>query len=101
MERKDKRIQIFWAIAVCLILPFSCAYSGYNILIEADFLCQGLKFEASDLVDLLADKQTHWEFLSNAFAFSTPWVWEAIFGQLNIFSFHEPSLDQERSILRC
>jgi hypothetical protein len=44
-------------IAVSLILVASSTYFHYYVLIEADFLYQGLKFECSDLDDLYVDKQ--------------------------------------------
>ena len=54
---KHKGIFIFLAIAISFILPWSSSYSNYNVLIEADFLFLGQKFESGDLDDLLIDKQ--------------------------------------------
>jgi hypothetical protein len=59
MLRKFKRKSphIFLFIGVSLFIPLLGAYASFDSLREADFLFPGIKFEQSDIPDLLADKQ--------------------------------------------
>ena len=41
---------------LCVLFVSSHMYSDYNVLLEADFICQELKFEATDLENLVIDK---------------------------------------------
>jgi len=54
--KKPKGLLLF-IITGSLILLASSTYFHYYVLIEADFLYKGLKFESSDLDDLYVDKQ--------------------------------------------
>ena len=56
MNSKCKKYSLFYLMILCVIFVSSHMYSDYNILLEADFICQGLKFEAPDLENLVADK---------------------------------------------
>ncbi|HSR11677.1 MAG TPA: hypothetical protein VLS90_09540 [Thermodesulfobacteriota bacterium] len=49
-------------VIVSAVFVLSPIYFHYNSLIEADFFCRGLKFEAGDLEDLSFDKQSLWLF---------------------------------------
>jgi hypothetical protein len=40
------------------LFAFTCAYSLFNVLTEADLLC-GKKYEAQDIEDLYAEKQSN------------------------------------------
>ncbi len=44
-------------VAVSFLFPLSCAYSSYDVILEADFLTDGLKYEALDKENLFFDKQ--------------------------------------------
>jgi hypothetical protein len=48
------RLLIF---VVSFLLPLSGAYSCYDVIVEADFLTTGVKFEAADRDNLLLNKQ--------------------------------------------
>ena len=87
-------------IAISLILLMSSTYFHYDSLREADFLCRGLKFEASDLEDLSFDKQNLWAFkpgLSFAHYFPDAGFYPEFMGSSPVFL----SPDQTISILRC
>lgn len=99
MLRKRKNILIYWVLVFSLIFPLSSAYSYYNVLAEADFLYRGQKFEAADLEDLFAEKQTIWEFEPNAFSVICPL--EALFQQATGFFAPILSLNPLSSVLRC
>ena len=58
MNKERKKFLAFSVTAICILFLLSVAYSYYDTLIEADFICRGLKFEAADLETLCADKQT-------------------------------------------
>ncbi len=44
-------------LAISFLLPLTCAYSSYDILVEADFLSHGVTYEDMDKETLLLDKQ--------------------------------------------
>jgi len=56
MERIHK-IKIFLLILISLLLPLISAYTGYYVLMEADFLSPKPKFENTDLDCLLFSKK--------------------------------------------
>jgi hypothetical protein len=56
MNSKCKKYPLFYMAILCVIFVISHIYSDYNVLLEADFICQELKFEATDLENLVADK---------------------------------------------
>jgi hypothetical protein len=57
LKFKRKSPQLFLLIGVSLFIPLLGAYAFFDSLREADFLFPGIKFEQSDIPDLLADKQ--------------------------------------------
>ncbi len=67
MKRRAFFIVVLFGIS--LLLPLACAYTSYNIIVEADFLTNGVKFEAIDTENLLLDKQ-NFGVLSDALPFS-------------------------------
>jgi hypothetical protein len=52
-----KNPQIILLVGVALFIPLLGAYMMFDSLREADFLSSGIKYEESDIGDLLADKQ--------------------------------------------
>ena len=53
---KRERFFSLIILAVSFLFPFSCAYTQYNDILEADFLTVGTKYEATDLENLVVDK---------------------------------------------
>ena len=51
---------------LCFLFVSSHMYSDYNVLLEADFICQELKFEATDLENLVVDKPKIIDVVSSA-----------------------------------
>jgi len=56
MNSKCKKYSLFYMAILCVLFVSSHMYSDYNVLLEADFICQELKFEATDLENLVVDK---------------------------------------------
>jgi len=54
-----KRVRLFVLVifVISFLLPLSCAYSCYDVIVEADFLTNGAKYEAVDIANLFLDKQ--------------------------------------------
>jgi hypothetical protein len=52
-----KNPQIILLVGAALFVPLLGAYMMFDSLREADFLSSGIKYEESDIGDLLADKQ--------------------------------------------
>jgi hypothetical protein len=52
-----KNPQIILLIGASLLVPLLGTYMMFDSLREADFLFPGIKYEESDIPDLLADKQ--------------------------------------------
>jgi len=87
-------------IAVSLILLASSTYFHYYVLIEADFLYKGLKFESSDLDDLYVDKQNIFDLKPTSLqAFS--FLDETLFSELRSFSSILSHWEPFPPILRC
>lgn len=82
-----------------IILVTSATYFHYNTLIEADFFCAGLKFEASDLEDLSYEKQNLWALkpLPSSQPLPDSGIFFRVASPSPIFSIFEPAL----SVLRC
>jgi hypothetical protein len=57
--RKNKTLLLLFTLSMMLVFQAAAAHSYYDSLIEADFLGNGLKFEAADLDTLCVDKQTY------------------------------------------
>jgi hypothetical protein len=71
VERTHK-IKLLLVILISLILPLLSAYTGYYVLMEADFLSAKPKFENTDLDCLLFSKKQEFTTPSGfSFAFCT------------------------------
>jgi hypothetical protein len=97
---KRSPFYILLAFAVCLLLPLTYAYSCHDAVIEADFLTNGVKFEASDIDNLLVDKQINLDFiLDKTLSIHSPEL--DLPGFYMLFSILGPSTDSPLFILRC
>ncbi len=100
MLKENQKFLLIFVIATALVFQMAAAHSYYDSLIEADFLGNGLKFEAADLETLLVDKHTNLDLSTGAAA--APFTSEAgIFEPLATEVSAVPLLAQSRSILRC
>ncbi len=97
---RQKILAVLLVTAVSFFFLSSSAYSNYNILIEADFLTHGLKFEAADDDDLLVDKQIHVDFALGLFS-TVGCLGTDPFEKPSPSSFEVPGMDPPFSILRC
>ncbi len=91
---------ILLSFAVSFLLPLSCAYSCYDIISEADFLTRGIKFEAGDTEDLLADKQSVTALIPTPL-YSLHFLRENFFEPFSEFSLPIFTIHQTPSALRC
>ena len=66
MSLKCKKYSLFYIAVLCAVFVSCHIYSDYDILLEADFICQGLKFEAADLENLVVDKPKILDFVPSA-----------------------------------
>jgi hypothetical protein len=69
---KSKTFSVFCIATVCVIFPSSYLYSDYDVMLEADFIGDGVKFEAADLENLLVDKPKSPDFAPNAVSIVCP-----------------------------
>jgi hypothetical protein len=98
VKRKQK-IEIFLAIAFCLLLPLHSSYMEYYILIEADFLSSSPKFENADLDCLPFCKKQ--EFTASS-GFSYPfWIASNLAADLSCFYDQATFPQVETLVLRC
>jgi hypothetical protein len=97
---KKRKLVMPLILAISLLFVFSSTYFHYNALKEADFLCYGLKFEASDLEDLFFDKQNVGDLKPDLSLFFSLANME-FYRWLSHPSFLFPYSDQSPSILRC
>ncbi len=63
--KKNRTTSILLIAGVTFLFSIASVYSNYNRLLEADFLVLGVKFESGDIDGLLADKQTHFNFIAS------------------------------------
>ena len=87
-------------IAVSFLLPLSGVYSCYNVVVEADFLTNGVKFEAVDKDNLLLDKQNLAGMIPAPFS-SLFFLKDNFFEPCFDSSFSIPALHQTSMLLRC
>ncbi len=100
MPKKHRTISTFLIVGIPFIFILACTYSNYNVLIEADFITDGTKYEAGDLDDLCVDKQLNFSFmLSESFLINSPEM--DLHGVLIRTSFQVFSINSLSSILRC
>ncbi len=100
MGKENRKVLLIFVISVAVVFQMAAAHSYYDSLIEADFLGNGLKFEAADLETLLVDKQTSLDLSTGAVA--APFVPESgIFEPFTPETFLIPSVERTYSILRC
>ncbi len=100
MPRKHSAISTSLIVGISFILILAYAYSNYNVLIEADFITHGTKFEAGDLDDLWVDKQLNLVFMpSESFLIDSAEMDRD--GVLIRTSFQVSSINSLFSILRC
>ena len=97
---KRKRSSIFGSLVIISIFLFSPAYIDYQVLIEADFLSSGEKYEDRDVEDFLLDKQLNFIVQSSPMpTFSRPG--NNLSDPLIGLSWQIPSSDQKPVTLRC
>ncbi len=65
MLKSHRTVATFLIVGISFVFILAPAHSNYNILMEADFITHGAKFEAGDLDDLWFDKQINWDFIPN------------------------------------
>ena len=97
-KRKKEPITLFFAL-MAFLFAFTCAYSLFNVLTEADFL-SGKKYEAQDINDLYAEKQNNADVafvLPNFFSPLLDTLFEFSLGS----SFPNTLFIQTFSVLRC
>lgn len=97
-KRKKEPNTLFFAF-MAFLFAFTCAYSLFNVLTEADFL-SGKRYEAQDIDDLYAEKQ------SNPYvAFVLPILFSSLLDTLFEFPLCSSSPStlfiQTFSVLRC
>jgi hypothetical protein len=89
---------ILLIFAASFLLPLSCAYSCYNLIVEVDFLTNGVKYEAGDIENLSVDKQN----LTGVVPFPCGLFLEENFFELLLgFSIPTPLMHPTSSVLRC
>ena len=75
-------------------------YSDYNVLLEADFICQELKFEATDLENLVVDKPKILDLAPSSLLTLRP-INSDLFGQPTNLFFQLATPYRSISPLRC
>ncbi len=89
----------FLIFVLFFLLPLSCAYSSFDVLAEADFLTNGVKYEAVDTENLFLNKENCMGAIPNPFSpllFSK----DNLFEKFSQFSLSIPVI-QTSSLLRC
>jgi hypothetical protein len=97
---KKDRLSILLIFAISFLLPLSCAYSCFNVIVEADFLTRGVKYEGVDIENLLLDRKSLAGVVPNPFFLSLLPV-DNFFEPLSAFSLPIPLVYLTSSILRC
>ena len=100
MNWKCKIYSLFCIAAICIIFASSHIYSDYDILLEADFISHGLKFEAADLENLVVDKPKILDFASNTPSILRP-LGSDLLGQAANSYLQVATSYQTTSPLRC
>jgi hypothetical protein len=91
---------ILLSFAVSFLFPLSYSYSCYGGVTEVDFLTNGVKFEVSDIDNLLVDKQINLNFIPDEIlSVHSPEI--DLHGFPILFSILRPSTDSSLSVLRC
>ncbi len=99
MLNKHRAISKFLIVAIPFIFLLASAYSNYNVLIEADFIAHGKKYEATDTDDLWADKQINLDFIPSG-SFVIPSSGMSLHGLLTTPQ-AVASINSLFSVLRC
>jgi hypothetical protein len=95
---KKDRLFILLIFMISFLLPLSCAFSCYDVIVEADFLRNGVKYEAVDIENLFLDKQN----LTGVIPFPCCLFFEDKFFELLLgFSIPTPLIHPTSSVLRC
>ena len=100
MNWKGKTFSLFCIATVCVMFASSHIYSDYDVLSEADFIGHGLKFEAADSENLLADKPKILDFAPSALSILYP-LGSELFEQSAHSYFQLAISYQMTSPLRC
>ena len=99
MLKEKRKICFIITISLAFALQMSIAYSYYDSLVEADFLCSELKYEAADLDFLAMNKQP--KVPAGGAASVLPYSPDLISLEPSAPQFHMPNVDHTYSILRC
>jgi hypothetical protein len=91
---------ILLIFAVSFLLLSACAYSSYDVIVEADFFTNGVKYEAVDIENLFFDKQNLVGMIPNPFA-PLEFFRDNFFDAFSHFSRSIPAIHQTSSLLRC
>ena len=86
-------------LLVVLLFDVACVYSSFDVVVEADFL-SGKKYEARDVEEVYAEKQSNPDAVLVSPALFTP-LPGIIFEFLPSFSSPNTLFTQTFSILRC
>ena len=100
MSWRCKKYWLFCMAILCVIFVSSHIYSDYDVLLEADFIGHGLKFEAADLENVVVDKPKILDFAPSAFSTLHP-LGSDLFEQSAISYFQSATPYQLTSPLRC
>ena len=97
-----KRVRLFALLifVISFLLPLSCAYSCYDVIVEADFLTNGVKYEAGDITNLFLDKQNLTGMIPHPFSLFL-FLAENFFDPFSGFSLPAPLIPETSSVLRC
>jgi len=97
---KRKPSSIFGVLVIISIFLFVPSCIDYTVLIEADLLSSGEKYEDQDAEDFSLDKQLN--FTINSSPLSIFSLWENnLFHSLTGLALQIPSSDQKPLTLRC
>lgn len=97
---KRKRSSIFGSLVIISIFLFVPSCIDYVVLIEADLVSSGEKYEDRDVDDFLLDKQLGFAVeLSPLSIFSL--TENNLFNSLTLLALQIPSSDQKPVTLRC
>jgi hypothetical protein len=100
MSWRCKKYSLFCMAILCVIFVSSHIYSDYDVLLEADFIGHGLKFEAADLENLVIDKPKILDIAPSTLFILRP-VDLDLFEQSAISYFQSATPYQLTSPLRC
>ncbi len=99
MPKGKKKNSFMFVISLAFAFQITLAYSFYDNLVEADFLCRELKYEAADLESLAMDKQPSLHVVKTASALL--YSMNPIGLELSPSPSRIAGTDQSYSILRC